>query len=80
MTMVMRLIFGYDGNRNLLTITDDLNNITTNTYDARGRLDTITDAENNMTAFEYDGSGNRTKETDAEGTVSDYTSTQMEMS
>ena len=64
----------YDAFGNILTHTDQLDRVTTNTYDALGNLLTATDPGGGITKYEYNASGQVTKTTDPEGrvTTSEY--------
>jgi RHS repeat-associated protein len=64
--------FSYDGNGNLLSVTDPQNTShpTTYTYDNMDRLQTRTDPLENVEIFGYDGKGNLTCFTDRRGKVS----------
>jgi YD repeat-containing protein len=62
----------YDGNGNVLTVTDPEDNATTNTYDALNRLITTTDAENILVTNQYDAAGNRTAIIDGEGRRTEF--------
>lgn len=59
----------YDAFGNVLTHTDQLDRVTTNTYDALGNLLTVTDPGGGITKYEYNAAGQVTKTTDAEGRV-----------
>jgi RHS repeat-associated protein len=62
-----KLIFGYDSNDRLITITDALGKITHFYYDASGNISQITDPFSRSAYFEYDAGGNLTKITDMGG-------------
>jgi YD repeat-containing protein len=47
------------------TVTDELNNPTTNTYDAAGNLATVKDALNNVTTYGYDADNRKSSVQDA---------------
>ena len=53
----------YDTMGDLLTSTDPLGHITTNTYDANQNLLSTTDPLNHVTCYTYDSNGNRTSAT-----------------
>ncbi|WP_344836139.1 RHS repeat-associated core domain-containing protein [Kribbella ginsengisoli] len=64
----------YDSFGQVLTHTDQLDRVTTNTYDALGQILTTTDPAGGVTKYEYNASGQVTKTTDPEGrvTTSEY--------
>jgi RHS repeat-associated protein len=67
--------FAYDGNGNLLSVTDPehLQNPTTYLYDSMDRLQTRTDPLGSSESYQYDGNGNLTQFTDRRGVVTTYT-------
>jgi RHS repeat-associated protein len=64
--------FGYDGNGNLLTVTDARGNTTSHTYDSMDRLSTRTDPLNRQEFYQYDPNGNPTQFTDRKNQVSTF--------
>ncbi len=61
--------FTYDGNGNVLTLTDARNKTTTWTYDNRDRVATRTDPLTRQESFDYDENGNLSAFTDRKGQV-----------
>ena len=64
--------FTYDGNGNLLTLTDARSKTTTWTYDGMDRVETRTDPLTRDESFVYDLMGNLTSWTDRKGQVTTY--------
>ncbi len=54
-----RLMFGYNANGLLSTVTDWANRVVTYGYDSSSRLQTVTDRESKVTTFAYDGTTQR---------------------
>ena len=50
--------YAYDGNGNLLTVTDAKNQVTTFAYDGRNRLLSTTDPLGKIETYTYDGNDN----------------------
>jgi YD repeat-containing protein len=67
------VVFGYDGDHQLTSITDGRGYQTHFAYDEFGNLEKITDAEGNETNFENDYAGRTTSVTDAENIKTAYT-------
>lgn len=65
--------FAYDNLGNVLTGTDPLGRVLTNTYDALSRLATTKDAANGVTSQAYDAGDNVTSVTDPKGQQTTYT-------
>jgi YD repeat-containing protein len=57
---------------NVLTTTDHLSHVTTNTYDALGELETVTDANTNTTTNHYDNLRRLTSVVDALNQTTSY--------
>ncbi|HEY1127852.1 MAG TPA: RHS repeat-associated core domain-containing protein [Roseateles sp.] len=68
-----QLTYGYDGNGNVVTITDAISRVTTNTYDAHNRLRTVTAPDNGITEFHYDTEGKLDWVKDPRNFVTNYT-------
>jgi RHS repeat-associated protein len=66
-------IYTYNNMDKLLTITDELGNVTTFGYDNNENLTNITDAEGKVTSYEYDERDLLWKITDAGAHVTEYT-------
>ena len=64
--------FTYDGNGNLLTLTDARSKTTTWTYDDMDRVETRTDPLSRDESFAYDLMGNLASWTDRKGQVTTY--------
>jgi RHS repeat-associated protein len=65
--------YTYDGNSNLLTITDPLGRASGNLYDALNRLTQVLDPSSGTTSYAYDGVNNLTQVTDPRGSATSYT-------
>ena len=68
-----RLIFGYDSNGRLITITDAMGRVTILNYNANGFVYQATDPFGRSADFEYDANRNLTKITDMGGYWSSFT-------
>ncbi len=64
--------FVYDGNKNLIQLTDSLGRTKNWTYDERERVTSYTDALGNQTLMAYDEVGNLIAYTREDGTVIEY--------
>jgi len=64
--------YSYDGNDNLVKITDANGHQSSFEFDALNRLLNQKDADNNSWKYGYDGVGNRTQKVDAGGQVTSY--------
>jgi RHS repeat-associated protein len=64
--------YAYDLDGRKQTITDERNNITTNTYDAAGNLATVKDALNHTTNYAYDADNRKTSVQDANLNTTGY--------
>jgi RHS repeat-associated protein len=62
----------YDGNGNLLSLTDPRGNVTSYVYDNLDRLETRTDPLLHSETYQYDQNGNLTQHTDRKGQVTSY--------
>lgn len=62
----------YDGDGNLLAVSDKEEKCTVYAYDAAGRMTQVTDPDGGVTSYEYDKNGNCIKVTDAEGNARTY--------
>jgi RHS repeat-associated protein len=65
--------YNYDGNRNLLSETDALDNTTSYTYDGNGNRTSVSDALGRTTSYTYNGFGQITSVTDPEERITSYT-------
>lgn len=65
------MVYGYDGNGRLITITDPVGLVTTLTY-INNRLQKITDPAARETHFQHDSAGNLTRITNSDGTFVRY--------
>jgi RHS repeat-associated protein len=64
--------YTYDAQNNVLTVTDNLDNVTTYTYDAKGSLETVTDANDKLTTYDYDDADRLTSVVDALDQTTSY--------
>ncbi len=67
-----KVVYAYDYNGNVTTITDSLNGITKMTYDALDRLATSTDAKLGKTSFTYNDDDRLVKVVDPRGRTTSY--------
>jgi len=67
-----KLTLAYDGNRNVLSVTDALGHQTTYAYDALNRVTRSTDANGGITQYTYDSGDHVTHVTDPRGLVTGY--------
>ncbi len=64
--------YGYDGQDNVVTVTDARDNTTTYTYDGLGNLTAQVSPDTGTTAYDYDAAGNRLSQTNARGITVTY--------
>lgn len=64
--------FSYDGNGNLVAVTDSLGNVSQHFYDNRNRKIKDISADGGQTAYAYDDAGNLKSITDPRGLVTSY--------
>jgi YD repeat-containing protein len=64
--------FSYDGNGNLLTLTDARSNTTTYTYNSMDRVATRTDPLTRQESYAYDNNGNLSQVTNRKSQVTAY--------
>ncbi|MBY0240936.1 MAG: hypothetical protein K2X55_16610, partial [Burkholderiaceae bacterium] len=68
-----RLDYTYDGNGNVMTVTDALSRVTRFEYDAQNRLKKVTAPDSGITTFDYNLEGRLEKVTDPRNLVTSYT-------
>lgn len=66
------LTYAYDGNGNVLSVTDALGHTTTYVYDALSRVEGSMDAAGGVTSYDYDPGDHVTRVTDPRGLVTTY--------
>jgi RHS repeat-associated protein len=66
------ILYGYDGQNRLTTITDTQDRVATATYNAQGLIETLTDSTGRVVRYGYDANKRLTSVTDAAGKVTTY--------